>query len=125
MMLYALRFTPLHLWICLAAFALEGSAGLAQQVIHVPADQPTIQKAISAAANGDTVLVAPGTYVENIDFSGKIITVVSSGGPANTIIDGGQNGIVVNFANAEPRAAVINGFTIRNAAFPANGGYSD
>jgi len=71
------------------------------------------------------VLVAPGTYVENIDFSGKVITVVSSNGPVNTIIDGGQNGVVVNFVNAEPRAAVINGFTIRNAAFPANGGYSD
>jgi len=125
MMLYALRFTPLHLWICLAAFALEGSAGLAQQVIHVPADQPTIQKAINAAANGDTVLVSPGTYVENIDFLGKAITVSSSDGPINTIIDGGQNGIVVNFANAEPRSALVKGFTIRNSGFPANGGYSD
>ncbi|MGE5303950.1 MAG: hypothetical protein ACM3TN_11595, partial [Alphaproteobacteria bacterium] len=45
--------------------------------IHVPADQPTIQAAINSAVNSDTVLVAPGTYVENINFRGKAITVIS------------------------------------------------
>jgi len=46
--------------------------------IHVPADYGTIQEAIDAAVGGDTVLVAPGTYVENIDFLGKAITLKSS-----------------------------------------------
>lgn len=125
MMFYTSRFRPLNLWACLAAFVFFGSEVYAQQIIHVPADQPTIQKAISAAANGDSVLVSPGTYVENVDFLGKAITVSSSNGPINTIIDGNQNGIVVNFANGEPRSALIKGFTIRNSGFPANGGYSD
>src|SRR5207249_11972489 len=61
----------------------------------VPAGQPTIQAAINAASNGDTVLVAPGTYHENINFMGKGITVTSSGGPSVTTIDGGRVGTVV------------------------------
>jgi len=65
------------------------------QIIHVPAEQSTIQTGINAACDGDTVLVAEGTYFENIRFKGKAITVasqfISSGDEAhinNTIIDG-------------------------------------
>ena len=39
-------------------------------IINVPADYDTIQHAIDASSDGDTVLVQPGTYYENIDFDG-------------------------------------------------------
>jgi Right handed beta helix region len=85
-----------------------------QSTIYVPGNYPTIQSAINSANNGDTILVAPGTYVENINFNGKAITVTSSGGAAATIIDGNHNGTVVTFNHSETAASVLFGFTIRN-----------
>ncbi len=44
---------------------------------NVPGTYPTIQSGINASQNGDTVLVEPGTYYENINFRGKKIVVTS------------------------------------------------
>ena len=96
------------------------SAGAA--TICVPADQPTIQDGIDVAADGDLVLVAPGTYVENIDFLGKAITLQGEGGAKGTVIDGSQAGSVVTFENSETETAVIYGFTIRNGNAIFGGG---
>ncbi len=98
----------------LLVFGLSLGTATAQTTIRVPADQPTIQAAIGAAVHGDTVLVAPGTYVENLNFLGKAITVASEGGPAVTVIDGGRAGVVVTFGSGEGRAAVLRGFTVTN-----------
>jgi len=83
-------------------------------VIEVPKDYTTIQAAIDSATTLDTVLVSPGTYVENIDFKGKTITVTSSGGSGVTVIDGNQSGSVVSFISGEAPAARLEGFTITN-----------
>src|SRR5262245_55907747 len=84
--------------------------------ISVPKDQPTIQSAINTAINGDTALVSPGTYNENINFNGKAITVKSESGPQNTIIDGGKLGSVVTFTSGEGRDSILNGFTVQNGS---------
>jgi parallel beta-helix repeat protein len=98
-------------------------AGTAQVTIHVPADQPTIQQGISAANSGDTVLVAPGIYKENINFQGKAITVTSSGGAGQTVIDGQRNGSsVVTFSSGEGNSSLLSGFTIQNGNGSEGGG---
>src|SRR2546428_11656534 len=83
-------------------------------LIRGPSDQPTIQAAIDVANNHDTVLVAPGTYHEHIDFKGKAITVTSESGPNDTIIDGGNVAPVANFSSGESRDSTLNGFTLQN-----------
>ena len=89
-------------------------------VIHVPADQPTIQSGIDAAKDGDTVLVADGIYRgdgnANINFNGKRITVKSENGAKNTVIDSQHksNTRGITFNNDETRESVLDGFTIKN-----------
>ena len=66
--------------------------------ILVPTDYFTIQEAINASSDGDSIAVAPGTYFENIDFLGKNIKVV--GDDANsTFIDGSIGEGVTEFPN--------------------------
>ncbi len=72
-----------------------------------------IQEGIAAAVAGDTALVAPGFYGGGLNLQGKAITLRSAGGPANTVIDGGTLPIIA-CAGGEPRATLIEGFTIRN-----------
>lgn len=101
--------------LCLMTLLFGASPVQGQQIIHIPADQATIQGGINVAVNGDTVLVAPGTYKENINFDGKAITVTSSAGPQSTIIDGSAGPVAVQFVSGETRASILNGFTIENA----------
>jgi len=81
----------------------------------------TIQYGINQTSNGDTVLVYPGTYAENINYNGKNIVVGSlylttsdTSYISSTIIDGNQAGSVVTFENGEDTTAVLSGFTIQN-----------
>ncbi|MCF8356726.1 MAG: T9SS type A sorting domain-containing protein [Melioribacteraceae bacterium] len=79
----------------------------------------TIQEGINASADTDTVLVYPGTYYENLDMTGKNITLASlemtTSDPqyiGSTIIDGQrlESCILIHYAEN----VIIRGFTIQN-----------
>lgn len=92
---------------------------------HIPADFSTIQAGLNAAASGDTVLVQPGTYVENINWPQvNGIKLISAGDSSNTIIDGNQTGRVITMESGGlvDTTTVVQGFTLRNAAGEWYGG---
>ncbi len=115
------RTTKLLVITLLLLFASAGA--LQARIIEVPRDYQTIQTGIDNAEESDTVIVFPGTYVENINFNGKIITLASRYLQVLdphlieiTIIDGSQNGSVVTFENQENEETRLVGFTIRNGS---------
>jgi len=102
---------------------------LSATIINIPNDYLTIQQGINSSQDADTVLVQPGTYVENINFNGKNITVGSmfltnpdTSYISQTIIDGDSCGSVVTFESGEDSTAVLIGFTITNGSAVYGGG---
>ncbi|MBN1860551.1 MAG: right-handed parallel beta-helix repeat-containing protein [Candidatus Thermoplasmatota archaeon] len=91
-----------------------------------PSNFSTIQSAINAASNGDSIIVYPGTYFENQITIDKAL-VIQGTGWTNTIIDGGRatllsTGLVKITANGD---VTFSGFTIRNAGGPTGYGAGD
>ncbi len=83
-----------------------------------------VQDAIDGSSHGDTILVEPGIYLENINFSGKNVILTSryiytndEDYINNTILDGNHAGRVVIFENGESREAQLNGFTVQHGFF--------
>jgi hypothetical protein len=92
---------------------------------NVPGDFPTIQQAINASVSGDVVLVAPGTYPENISVGAAQngIKIHSSGGAGATTIDGGGLNTVASFASVGITTELV-GFTLTNGNGATGGGLS-
>ena len=100
-------------WAAAVAMLLAAPAGA--DVFHVPLQIPSVHSAVNIAQPGDTVLVAPGTYVENVvwpPWSGVVL--LAEKGPAETILDGGALEAVISIETAVDSTTVIRGFTIRN-----------
>lgn len=75
----------------------------------------TISHALSIAQDGDTIVVADGTYCEHdLDFAGKRIHLKSQGGAANCVIDCQGAGRAFYFHSGETANSIVEGFTILN-----------
>ncbi len=115
------RFIFALLW-ALAAFL--GSHEAQARRLFVPEAFSTIQAALDAAADGDTVLVRDGHYRENLRFGGRAVVLASYFALDRdlahvfaTVIDGSapahpDMATVVTFRDGETRASVLEGFTI-------------
>lgn len=95
-------------------------------IINIPDDQSTIQGGINISTDGDTILVQPDTYFENINFNGKAITVASlylttldTTYISETIIDGSEPvnshyGSCATFNSGEENDSELVGFSLIN-----------
>lgn len=104
-----------------AALALAGSSAPAV-TLYVPGDFPAIQPALNAAAQGDTVLVAAGTYTGSGNTDLQIATSLvlrGADGSAETLIDCAGSGRGVSVLPGV--AAVIEGFAITGANTSGDG----
>ncbi|HEY5312390.1 MAG TPA: right-handed parallel beta-helix repeat-containing protein [Pirellulales bacterium] len=113
-------------WIALVA-AMSPSLIMAApggRVLRVPADHATIQAAVDAAADGDTVLVSPGVYTGSVKLRGKSLTLASmylrSNNPRDveqTVLDGNANG-----KRTGPLVSIARGATLRMIGFMIQNG---
>jgi len=97
---------------------------LAANTIRVPGDYPTIQAAINAASDGDTIVVAAGTYQENVVINKSLTLQGTQAGVdartrsgAETIISpAAGTGIKISTGNLTPNSCVvvIDGLTVQN-----------
>jgi hypothetical protein len=96
---------------------------------YVPDDYASIQSGINDAGGGDTLIVRPGVYHENISFYGQNLVLGSlfllTGDYSyieTTIIDGDSVGSVFTFDDGEGPSSIVTGFTIRRGKYEDGGG---
>lgn len=90
--------------------------------INVPGDYATIQEALNAANNNDEIIVAAGTYYENIVWPATTGIQLIGSGQESCIIDGSNISNVIRFqedlGGIIGNATLIKGFTITNGSAP-------
>jgi len=113
-------------WLIIGFAVISLASVVSATVIHVPLEYATIQAGINAAQEGDTVLVADGTYTgvgnRDLDFGGVNMVVMSESGREATIIDCQYQGRGFHFHSGEGSTSVVQGFTIKNGSDYDGGG---
>jgi len=115
--------------LCLALLLLYNISDAVVWYVHPDSTMNCIEDCLDSCFMGDTVLVGPGLYHENIVWPPtESITLMSEYGPDTTIIDGDSSymGSVIWFMWGADTTTIIRGFTIRGgypASFPGGGIY--
>jgi predicted outer membrane repeat protein len=117
--------------VVLAVGGSLSSSSKAGQLTVPTADYPTLQAAIDASADGDEIVVTPGTYSGsgnvNLILAGKAVTLRSAD-PNDpnvveaTVIDGGLQNQCLLFVSQEGPDTVVAGLTICRGVGTAGGG---
>lgn len=101
--------------------------------VHPDSTLNSIQAGLDSCSTDDTVLVAAGTYCEELAWpSTQGIDLISESGPDTTVVERYGNGklaliygSVISIGTGVDSTTVINGFTIRNgSSYDAGGGIS-
>jgi len=88
----------------------------------------SIQSAINAAQNGDTILLGDGIYKgignRDLTLSGKSLTIISQNGPSKTIVDAERAGALFSIQGNEADGTLIQGLSFKNGFISWGGDWS-
>ena len=90
------------------AVYVASAASVAARTLRVPQDYSTLEAAVAAASNGDTIAVAPGRYYAGVTVKDKDIAIVGTAGPSETVLEAAGSDVVNYFSGGGELA----GFTI-------------